>query len=151
MDSFRAEAVASSIAAVRQAWLAAVKAGDAEGLAAMVTDDIVVVHGNGGCVHGKDELSADFRSGFETCSMEQSISSAEVAVRGGWDFEVSEVESTLTPRAGGASTYIHSTTVVALHRQRDGSWKVGRVLGVLASPRKMGLNRLQKNIEFSPF
>lgn len=134
MDSFRAEAVASSIAAVRQAWLAAAKAGDAEGLVAMVTDDIVVLHGNGRCVHGKDELRADFRRGFETCSLEQSMSSAEVVLRGGWSFEVSEVESTLTPGAGGASTHIHSTTVVALHRQRDGSWRVGRVLGVFDSP-----------------
>jgi ketosteroid isomerase-like protein len=39
--------VISSIAAVRQAWLEAVKAGDVEWLASLVTDDVVVVHGNG--------------------------------------------------------------------------------------------------------
>jgi hypothetical protein len=29
---------------------------------------------------------------------------------------------------------LHSTTVTALERQSDASWKVGRVLGVLDSP-----------------
>jgi uncharacterized protein (TIGR02246 family) len=126
--------VASSIAAVRQAWLDAVRAGDAEQLAAMVTDDVVVVHGNGRCIRGRDQLKADFLKAFDAFSIEQNVSSAEVVVRDPWAFEISEVESRLTPRAGGASTHVLSTTIVALQRQPDGSWKVGRVLGVLNSP-----------------
>jgi ketosteroid isomerase-like protein len=43
----KANTVISSIAAVRQAWLDAVRAADAERLATVVTDDVVVVHGNG--------------------------------------------------------------------------------------------------------
>jgi ketosteroid isomerase-like protein len=39
------KSVVSRIAAVRQAWLDAVRAADAERLAAMVTEDVVVVHG----------------------------------------------------------------------------------------------------------
>lgn len=137
MDTFpelESNAVASSIAIVRQAWLDAVRAGDAERLAAMVTDDVVVVHGNGRCVCGRDELIADFLKGFEAFSIEQNVSSAEVVVRGRWAFEISEVESRLTPRSGGESTLVHSTTIVALNRHPDGSWKVGRVLGVLDAP-----------------
>jgi len=126
--------VASSVAAVRQAWLDAVRAGDVERLGAMVTDDVVVVHGNGRCVRGRDELKADFRKGFESFSIEQNVSSAEVIVRSSWVFEIAEVESRLTPRCGGDSTQVHSTTIVALSRQPDGSWKIGRVLGVLNSP-----------------
>ncbi len=137
MDTFAeagSNAVAFSIATVRQAWLAAVRAGDAERLAAMVTDDIVVVHGNGRCVRGKDELKADFSKGFEAFSIEQNILSSEVVIRGSWAFEISEVETNLTPNAGSVSTQVRSTTVVALNRQSDGSWRVGRVLGVLESP-----------------
>jgi uncharacterized protein (TIGR02246 family) len=125
--------VTSSITAVRQAWLDAVRAGDVERLAAMVTNDVVVVHGNGRCVRGRDELKADFLKGFEAFSIEQNVSSVEVVVRGRWAFEISEVESWLTPRLGGESTHVHSTTIVALNRQPDGSWRVGRVLGVLDS------------------
>jgi len=126
--------VASCVAAVRQAWLDAVGAGDVERLAAFVTHDVVVVHGNGRCVHGRDELKADFLKAFESFSIEQNVSSAEVVVRGRWAFEIADVESRLTPHRGGESTAVHSTTIVALNRQSDGSWKIGRVLGLLDSP-----------------
>ena len=69
---------------------------DVERLGALVTDDVVVVHGNGRCVRGKDELKADFRKGFEASSMEQSVASPEVIMRGRWAFEISEVVSRLT-------------------------------------------------------
>jgi len=129
MEQERADAV-SSIAAVRQAWLDAVKAGDAERLAALVTDDVVVVHGNGRCVRGRDELKVDFLRGFEAFSIEQSVASVEIVIRGAWAFEICEIESRLTPNCGDESTHVQSTTVVALNRQPDRSWKVGRVLGL---------------------
>jgi uncharacterized protein (TIGR02246 family) len=123
--------VAQSIAAVREAWLDALKAGDAARLGAMVTDDIVVVHGNGRCIRGKDELENDFRKGFEVFSIEQNVSPVEVVVRGGRAFEIAEVVTTITPQAGGDARLVHSTTVVVLNRQADGSYKVSRVLGLL--------------------
>ena len=123
--------VASSIAAVRQTWLDAVRAADAERIAAMVTDDVVVVHGDGRCVRGREELKADFLKGFEAFSIEQKVYDAEVVIHGRWAFEISEVESRLAPRDGGEVMHVHSTTVVALNQQADGSWKVGRVLGLV--------------------
>jgi ketosteroid isomerase-like protein len=33
-----------------------VKANDADRLSAMVTDDVVVIHGNGRCLHGRTSL-----------------------------------------------------------------------------------------------
>ena len=125
--------VVSSIAAVRQAWLGAIKTADVEQLATLVTDDVVVVHGNGRCIRGKDELKADFRKGFEAFSVEQNVSFTEVIVRGRWAFEIAEVESKLTPTSG-ESTHVLSTTVVALNQQTDGSWKIGRVIGVVQVP-----------------
>ncbi len=73
--------VASSIAALRQAWLDAVRAGEVERLASLVTDDVVVVHGNGRCVQGRDELKRDFAKAFERFTIEQTVSSAEVVFR----------------------------------------------------------------------
>ena len=123
--------VVSSIAAVRQNWSEAVRAADAERLAAMVTDSVVVVHGSGRCVRGREELKADFLKGFEAFSIEQKVYNAEVVIRGMWAFEISEVESRLAPHDGGEVKQVHSTTVVALNQQSDGSWKVGRVLGLV--------------------
>jgi uncharacterized protein (TIGR02246 family) len=63
MDSSSTSATdsdSSKIAALREAWLAAVKASDADSLAQMLTDDVVVVHGNGRCVCGKEAVRADF-------------------------------------------------------------------------------------------
>jgi uncharacterized protein (TIGR02246 family) len=121
----------SKIAAVREAWLAAVKVGDANRLADMATDDVVVVHGNGRCVCGKQELKADFLDGFARFAIEQRVLSADVIVRNKWAFEIGEVESTLTPLHEGAQIQAHSRTVVVLARQRDASWRVCRVLGLV--------------------
>lgn len=128
-----AEIDTASITGVRAAWLAAVRAGDAEQLASLVTDDVVVVHGDGRCVRGRGELKADFQRGFEAFAIEQNTSSSEIVVRGRWAFDVCEIESVLTPRSGGKSTLAQSITLVALNQQPDGSWKVGRVLGMLQS------------------
>ena len=127
-------AASSSVEALRHAWLHAIRNADVERLAALVTDDVVVVHGTGRCVRGLEELKRDFQSAFEAVSIEQSASTVELVVRGSWALEIADVETKLTPRTGGEETVFHSTTVTALKRQSDGSWKVGRVLGVLDSP-----------------
>jgi len=127
------DSVVLAIAVVRQAWLDAVREGDVERLGTLVTDDVVVVHGNGRCVCGKEALKADFRKGFEAFAVEQRVSSPEVVVRGRWALEISEIESRLTHRSG-ESTHVHSTTVVALSQESNGAWKVGRVLGLVHSP-----------------
>jgi len=127
------DSAASSVAVLRQAWLDAMKSADVERLASLVTDDVVVVHGNGRCVHGKDELKRDFFQAFERFTIEQTVSSAEVVFRGRWAFEIAEVKSTLSPVAGGDAFHVASTTVVALSRQPNGAWKIGRVVGVIDS------------------
>ena len=124
------DSVVAATALVRQAWLDAVRDADVERLGELVTDDVVVVHGNGRCVCGKEKLKADLRKGFEVFAVEQSVSSPEVVVRGRWAFEISEVESCLTRRSG-ESTHVHSTTIVALSRESNGAWRVGRVLGLV--------------------
>ena len=128
------DSASSSIEAVRQAWLEAIEAADVERLATLVTNDVVVVHGTGRCVRGLDELKMDFRNAFEAFCVQQSASTVGSVVRGSWALEIADVETKLTPRSGGEQTVFQSTTVTALKRQSDGSWKVGRVLGVLDSP-----------------
>jgi len=124
----------SPTAAICQAWLDAVRAGDVERLASLVTDDVVVVHANGRCVRGRDELKKDFLNAFERFTIEQTVSSAEGVFRGRWAFEIAEVKSTLTPVGGGEAFHGASTTIVALARQPDRSWKIGRVVGMIDSP-----------------
>jgi ketosteroid isomerase-like protein len=97
----------------------------------MVTDDVVVVHGNGRCIRGKEAVKADFVDGFRRFAVDQTVSSAEVTIRNKWEFEIAEVESILTPILGGDQIRANSKTVVVLARQPDASWRVARVLGLL--------------------
>ncbi|MGB9477720.1 MAG: DUF4440 domain-containing protein [Candidatus Acidiferrum sp.] len=128
------DSVSESIDTVRRAWLDAVRAADVERLATLVTDDVVVVHGTGRCVRGRNELKMDLRNAFEAFSVEQCASTAGLIVRGSWALEIADVETKLTPRTGEKQAVFHSTTVTAFNRQPDRSWKVGPVLGVLDSP-----------------
>jgi len=119
------------INALREAWLAAVTSADADRLACLVTDDVVVIHADGRCVRGRDELKADFVKAFESFLIDQRVLDSDVTIRGNWAFEIAKVESTFTPVAGGETIRAITTTLVAVRRLPDGAWKVARVLGLL--------------------
>jgi ketosteroid isomerase-like protein len=74
----------SKIAAVRAAWISAVKARDINGLMALATDDIVVVNGNGKTATGVEALRADLTHDFELFDLELRDSSAEIIVHDRW-------------------------------------------------------------------
>jgi ketosteroid isomerase-like protein len=78
----------SKIAAVREAWIAAVKDSDVDRLISMVTNGVVAVFGNGRCVSGKEELKAAFIGGFGRFDFERRVVSAEVLIRDKWAFEI---------------------------------------------------------------
>jgi uncharacterized protein (TIGR02246 family) len=130
-QSVSIQAATAAIAELRRAWLDAVTNADADRLASMVTEDVVVVHGDGRSLHGKVNFREDFLRGFAAFSIEQRTSPVEILLHGRWAFDVADVETRLTPRKGGESHQVRSTTVTALHQQPDGSWKVARVLGLL--------------------
>jgi len=117
--------------ALRESWLAAVRSADVARLASLVADDVVIVHGDGRCIRGKDELTADFLKAFESFRIDQRVVDPEIKIRGNWAFEIAKVESALTPISGGETKSAITTTLVALRRQPGGSWKVARVVGLL--------------------
>ncbi len=120
-----------AIVAVRNAWLAAIKARDADALTALVTDDVVVVHGNGRCVVGKNAVEADFLAGFANFLVDQEVTFAEITFVGNYVLDIAEVTTSLTPVAGGQAMNVRSQAVTILRSQPDGSWKVARVVGLI--------------------
>jgi ketosteroid isomerase-like protein len=118
----------SKIAAVREAWIAAVKDSDVDRLISMVTNGVVGVFGNGRCVSGKEELKAAFIGGFGRFDIERRVVSAEVLIRDKWAFEIDEMESELTSVRGGAQIRARLDTLVVFERQSDASWKVARLV-----------------------
>lgn len=120
----------AKILRLRSAWAAAVTSGDIDRLLAMVTDDIVVVHTDGTCVCGKDALRADLARGFGRFDVEQHELPDETWMRGGWAIQLSDVDDNLMSIRGGAQVRVHLNTLAVFARQKDGSWKVARVLGL---------------------
>jgi uncharacterized protein (TIGR02246 family) len=125
-----ADSPEAQVGVLRAAWLAAVKAGDAERIAAMVTDDVVIVHGDGRSICGREQLKADFLNVFKTFSIVQKVLNPQITVRDDWAVEIAEVESTLTPIRGVVPIHVVTMTVIALRRQAAGEWKVARVMGM---------------------
>jgi len=68
------------IAAIREAWVAGVKASDVDRLLALMTEDVVIVDGKGRCASGIKEVKAKLLKRFGLFDIEQKISLAEVAV-----------------------------------------------------------------------
>jgi uncharacterized protein (TIGR02246 family) len=118
------------IAAVRQDWVQAVRDGDAERLANLVTDDVVAVLKNGRCITGKEALKAEFRHVFALYDVERKILSSGVLMRDRWVLELDEMDSTMTPR-DGMEIQAHVKTVIVYARQADGEWKVARLMELL--------------------
>jgi len=73
---------------------------------------------------------ADFLEGFGRFAIDQKVSLTELIIGEKWAFELSEVQSELTPIEGGQRVHAHSRTVVVLSRQLDACWRVCRVLGL---------------------
>ena len=112
-------------------WTAAVEAGDVEGLGRMMTEDIVVIHGNGRLICGKEAVMNDFACSLSEFSVQQTVEPEEIIVAGEWAFDRANVHTTIKSRKGGDTKEFDSRTVTILRKQGDAAWRVARVLGVL--------------------
>lgn len=118
----------SKIVAIRDAWIRAVQASDVDCLTTLVTDDVVVVEGDGTCACGKNKFNAYFHHRFRLFDVEPRVTRVESVVHDKWGFEVDEVESAHTAVGEGVPVHTHFRIAVVFARQLDGSWKVARLL-----------------------
>jgi len=121
----------SQIAAVRKAWIEAVIHGDVSKLVALVTDDIVAIHGNGQCVCGKEEFKRAFLEVLGQVDVERVVPSSEVSVHDKWAIEIDEVDSSRILEGDDTPIDMHFRAVFVFQRQSDNSWKVARVMELL--------------------
>jgi uncharacterized protein (TIGR02246 family) len=115
-------------------WTAAVEAADLEVLAGLMTDDIVVIHGNGRLLCGKEAVVNDCARGFEAFSLQQKVESEETIVAGEWAFDRAKVHTTISSRQGGETKQFDSRTITILRKQGSLGWRVARVIGVICQP-----------------
>jgi len=112
-------------------WTAAVEAADVDLLGRLMTDDIVVIHGNGRLVSGKEAVMKDFARSLEEFSVRQSIESEETIVAGEWAFDRAKVHTIISSRKSQDTRQFDSRTVTILRKQSGAGWRVARVIGVI--------------------
>jgi len=123
----------AAIAALRQRWIEAMADGDAGRLAEFMTEDIVVVHGNGRTVSGRETVAEDLRRYFATGAISQVVEPQEIVVSADWAFERAMVRSSLRAAGSERSTEVTSNTWTLLRRDPGAGWRVARTIGVVVS------------------
>lgn len=118
-----------AIDAGREAWIAAVESGDADGYAALLSPDAVWIPPAGDPIVGRDAFRdwvAPFLEGFE-----YSMDLAPETVRVGPDHavEAGRFVSRMTPVAGG-ETAVHEGRYVVLWRRGPSAWSIERYADV---------------------
>lgn len=119
----------TKILAVRDAWIAALKAKDIDGLMSLLTDDVVIMHPGRPSVVGSAANRADLAAVLAKFNVDQEAVSDETVVIGEWAFDRSRAVTRLTPVSGGDCIVSRSKAITILRRRRDGGWQIARVIG----------------------
>ena len=126
--------VEPEVNAIRQVavrWAQAVAASNLAELRQLMTEDIVVVHGNGRLLSGKQAVLADFSASFERYRVNQEVVSEETVVAGDWAFDRARVRTAVSARDSGESKEFVSRTLTILRREPTRGWCVARAIGVV--------------------
>lgn len=119
----------SQVDAVRRAWVAAALESNVNHLATLVTDDVVVVFGNGYCACGKEDLKNAFLHAFEKCDVERTVLSSEVVFHNHWAIEIDDVQTTRSAiGSDDAPVETQFNDVFVFRQQADASWKIARIV-----------------------
>ena len=106
----------------------ALNAGDAVGLVALYTEDVVLMPPDELAVIGKEARRAFLQTFFDQYTLELARSTEEVVVADDWAFARSTQTSTLTPKDGGEPIERSGKVIHIYQRQPDGSWKLARAI-----------------------
>src|SRR4051812_45402660 len=116
----------TAISEIRNAWVAAVSAGNADALADFLTDDYAVWANAAPSIRGPATAVAAMRGALERMHVEQRFEPAETIIAGDWAFERGVESVTVTPRSGGAPQTMSQRALLILRRGTDGKWRYAR-------------------------
>jgi uncharacterized protein (TIGR02246 family) len=111
-----------------QKWDIAFKAGDADGLADLYTDDAVRMVPDIPAWKGKDAIRAGFAKQLETgpekYTLEVENIVEDIVISGEWAYVRGIGKATWSPKSGGEPIHTTSKFMSLNKRQPDGSWKI---------------------------
>ena len=114
-------------------WTRAMEAGDAAALGHLMTDDIVVIHGDGRVLSGREAVAGDFVRAFASLRVSQTVESEETVLAGDWAFDRATVSSAVRPHGEAAARQFRSRTLTILRRRGAEGWRVARAIGVVVT------------------
>lgn len=114
------------IAELFEQWRAAGRAGDAERLAGLVTEDAEFWTPGLPPMRGRDAVRTAFPPVFAQYEVDQEFTCQELVVSGDWAFARGLEINRATPRAGGAEILRRQRAFMVLRRDEDGQWRFAR-------------------------
>lgn len=127
------DAVRAQVDSVRTAWKTAADRKDAAAIAAMYTDDAIMVGGQSPAATGRSEIQNNV-NGLLTAGTVESIDSKETVVGGDVAYDYGTYRMTVTQPNQQPQTVI-GHYVVILRRQADGTWKIVRHIDTVPPPK----------------
>lgn len=121
----------ADIARVALRWTAAVAAADLRQLGQLMTEDIIVTHGNGRTLSGRDTVLADFAQALQQYRIQQEVASEETVVLDSWAFDRARVHTAMFVRDTGAQRDFDSRTLTILRKEQSHGWCIARSIGVV--------------------
>ena len=116
-------------------FLAAMKAGDAAALMAVLTDDVTFYPPHEPTRRGKQDVKAWAQQVFSAVKTQRiSVSDRNVVVAGDWAFERGTFVWAVAPAGGGETTEDRGRFIAIWHRQSDGSWKAAHDIWNSSNP-----------------
>jgi len=128
------EADQAQIDKLRDAFISAFNAGDAETIADQYAPDAVVLPQNQQAVTGHDAIVSLNKATFDQYTPKISVTSAETKIFGDVAFDRGTYTIELTPKAGGNPINDEGKYLIIIQRQPDGSWKVTRDIDNSSKP-----------------
>jgi uncharacterized protein (TIGR02246 family) len=116
-----------AIAELFDHWQAAGRAGDAERLASLVTEDAEFWTPGLLPIRGRDAVRAAFPPVFAQYEVDQEFTCQEFIVSGDWAFARGLEVNRATPRGGGEAIVRRQRAFMVLRRdEEDGQWRFAR-------------------------
>lgn len=119
------------------AYAAALEAGNAEAIAAMFTDDGILMPSEAPALTGRAAVQGYYMKSFERGSQKGSIKVEETGGLGDLAFARGTATFVVTPRGGDKPLPLTLKWMNISKRQADGSWKIHRSISNLDHPNPM--------------
>jgi uncharacterized protein (TIGR02246 family) len=119
-------AAEADIADFNRQYLAAINNGDIDALAALTTEDHMMIASGGEPLTGKDALVQAMTGAFERFEFDESWTSKETVVSGDLAYQRGSFVVVATPKAGGEAARTSGNFLRIYRRQPDGRWLMVR-------------------------